>query len=116
METATQRLHRLTSYDPGRDWDVPIDDPWVIQDLETNDLDRLPWFVKRYPADLPRVDNNAHLGGFICGLLLGFLLFPRMTSGRSSYRARQVWVFGCAALFLVLVGYALASFTRPLGG
>ena len=68
------------------------------------------------PADLPRIDNNAHLGGFVCGLVLGFLLFPRMTSGRSSYRARQVWVFGSAALFLVLVGYALASFAQPLGG
>ena len=53
METATQRLHRLTSYEPGQDWDVPIDDPWVVQDLEANDLDRLPWFVKRYPAGLP---------------------------------------------------------------
>jgi hypothetical protein len=55
QETATQRLHRLTSYQPGRDWDLPIDDPWVIQDLEANDLSRLPWFVKRYPEDLPRV-------------------------------------------------------------
>jgi hypothetical protein len=55
METATQRLHRLTSYEPGRDWDLPIDDPWVIQDLEANDLSRLPWFVKRYPSGLPRL-------------------------------------------------------------
>jgi SagB-type dehydrogenase family enzyme len=55
METATQRLHRLTSYEPGRDWDLPIADPWVIQDLEANDLSRLPWFVKRYPAGLPRL-------------------------------------------------------------
>ena len=43
METATQRLHRLTSYEPGRDWDLPLADPWVIQDLEANDLSRLPW-------------------------------------------------------------------------
>jgi hypothetical protein len=55
METVTQRLHRLTSYEPGRDWDLPINDPWVIQDLEANDLSRLPWFVKRYPAGLPRL-------------------------------------------------------------
>jgi hypothetical protein len=55
METATQRLHRLTSYEPGRDWDLPVDDPGVIQDLEANDLSRLPWFVKRYPAGLPRL-------------------------------------------------------------
>jgi hypothetical protein len=55
METATQRLHRLTSYQPGRDWDMPLDDPAVRQDLQVNDYSRLPWFVKRYPEGLPRV-------------------------------------------------------------
>ena len=37
METATQALHRLTSYEPGREWTVPVDDPRVVQDLEVND-------------------------------------------------------------------------------
>jgi SagB-type dehydrogenase family enzyme len=55
METATHRLHRLTSYEPGRDWDAPADDPGVLQDLQVNDPARLPWFVKRYPGDLPRI-------------------------------------------------------------
>ncbi len=55
METATRRLHRLTSYEPGRDWDAPVNDPGVLQDLQVNDFGRLPWFVKRYPADLPRI-------------------------------------------------------------
>jgi hypothetical protein len=55
VETATQTLHRLTSYQPGRAWDVPVADPRVRQDLVTNDMDRLPWFVKRYPEPLPRV-------------------------------------------------------------
>jgi hypothetical protein len=55
METATQRLHRLTSYEPGRPWDAPVDDPEVLQDLQVNDFGRLPWFVKRYPEGLPRV-------------------------------------------------------------
>ena len=55
METATQTLHRLTSYEPGREWDEPVDDPRVVQDLEVNDLDRLPWFYKRYEGSLPRV-------------------------------------------------------------
>lgn len=55
METATQTLHRLTSYEPGREWDEPIDDPLVVQDLEVNDLERLPWFYKRYAQSLPRV-------------------------------------------------------------
>jgi hypothetical protein len=39
VETATQALHRLTSCEPGRD-------PRVLQDLETNDLDQLPWFSR----------------------------------------------------------------------
>ncbi len=55
METATQTLHRLTSYEPGREWDEAIDDPRVLQDLQVNDLDRLPWFYKRYGGSLPRV-------------------------------------------------------------
>src|ERR1700730_5990623 len=36
VETATQTLHRLTSYQPGRDWDEAIDDPRIVQDLEAN--------------------------------------------------------------------------------
>jgi Nitroreductase family len=55
VETATQTLHRLTSYEPGREWDEPPDDPLVLQDLQTNDLERLPWFYKRYEPSLPRV-------------------------------------------------------------
>lgn len=54
-ETATQTLHRLTSYEPGRDWDEAIEDPRVVQDLEVNDFDQLPWFYKRYAEKLPRV-------------------------------------------------------------
>jgi hypothetical protein len=65
VETATQRLHRLTSftwswYAPSRDeddlvWTPPVDDPRVLQDLEVNDVARLPWFYKRYAQPLPRV-------------------------------------------------------------
>src|SRR6266545_3680282 len=55
VETATQALHRLTSYEPGREWTQPVDDPRVLQDLEVNDLARFPWFIKRYLRPLPRV-------------------------------------------------------------
>ena len=61
------------------------------------------------PNALPSVDNNAHLGGFLFGLALGFPLFPRMTSGKSSYRARQRLVFALAALLLCLIGYGLTK-------
>jgi hypothetical protein len=55
VETTAQTLHRLTSYEPGREWDEPVDDPRVVQDLEVNDLARFPWFTKRYEQSLPRV-------------------------------------------------------------
>ena len=65
MQTATQTLHRLTSftwgwYEPSREdddleWSVPVDDPRVVRDLEPNDLERFPWFFKRYARTLPRV-------------------------------------------------------------
>jgi hypothetical protein len=63
--TATQTLHRLTSYtwswyEPAREddeliWSMPVDDPRVVHDLVPNDLDRFPWFFKRYAGSLPRV-------------------------------------------------------------
>ncbi len=53
-ETATQLLHRLTSYEPNRDWTDPIADLRVVQDLVVNDFDRLPRFYKEYGRDLPR--------------------------------------------------------------
>ena len=52
VETATQALHRLTSYEPGREWDEPVDDARVLQDLVANDMTRRTWFYKRYPEHL----------------------------------------------------------------
>jgi hypothetical protein len=64
VETATQTLHRLTSmgpYDDEHAWDPPVDDPRVVRDLVVNDIERLPWFYKRYPQSLPRVGLPAEL-------------------------------------------------------
>ncbi|MDT5034448.1 MAG: hypothetical protein QOC94_4619 [Actinoplanes sp.] len=61
METATQILHRLTSYEPGREWDDTLDDPRLVLELVPNDPARFPWFYKRYAGDLPRVPLPAEL-------------------------------------------------------
>jgi hypothetical protein len=61
VETATQTLHRLTSIDRAfadsaeREWTAPVDDPHVVQGFEANDLERFPWFYKRYGQSLPRL-------------------------------------------------------------
>ena len=56
-----------------------------------------------------RIDNSAHIGGFLAGLALGPGLVPRMTSGRTRYLARQKVVFIIAALALSLFGYWIAN-------
>ena len=60
-ESATQALHRITSYgpydpeQPERIWEPPVEDRLVVSDLVVNDSARLPWFYKRYAEDLPTV-------------------------------------------------------------
>jgi rhomboid protease GluP len=56
-----------------------------------------------------RIDNSAHVGGFLSGLALGVPLVPRMTSGRTRYLRRQKLTFAAAAFFLSLFGYWIAN-------
>jgi rhomboid protease GluP len=55
-----------------------------------------------------RIDNSAHIGGFLCGLALGVPLVPRMTSGRDRYLQRQKATFAAACFVLALFGYYIA--------
>ncbi len=55
MDSGAGLLHRLTSYTPDRDWDVPVDDPRVRHDLISNDMATVPPFMKGYPAGLPAI-------------------------------------------------------------
>jgi hypothetical protein len=55
MDTGAGLLHRLTSYEPGREWDVPADDPRVRHDLTPNDPDLFPPSMKTYADGLPVV-------------------------------------------------------------
>lgn len=56
-----------------------------------------------------RIDNSAHIGGFLCGLALGPGLLSQMTAGRARYLARQRGVFLAAAFVLSLFGYWIAN-------
>jgi len=57
-----------------------------------------------------RIDNSAHIGGFLSGLALGPGLVPYMTAGRARYLGRQKIVFIAAAFILSLFGYWIANF------
>jgi len=48
-------FHRLTSYEPTREWDEAADDPWLVRSFEPNDMERIPPPVKSFPNGLPVV-------------------------------------------------------------
>ncbi|XP_030532890.1 RHOMBOID-like protein 3 isoform X1 [Rhodamnia argentea] len=69
---------------------------------------------------LPHVNNFAHIGGFLTGFLLGFILLPRPQLAwldhrnlpadvpvKSKYKAYQ-YVFWLASLLLLLAGFTVA--------
>ena len=60
-------------------------------------------------TSIVRIDNSAHIGGFLSGLALGVPLLPRMTSGRARYLERQKVTFLIAAFLLALFGYWIAN-------
>ena len=55
MDSGAGLLHRLTSYTPDQDWDVPVNDPRVRHDLVPNDMATVPPSMKAYPDGLPVV-------------------------------------------------------------
>lgn len=67
-------FHRLTSYEPGREWTDTVDDPWLVTSFEPNDPERMPPPVKELPAGLPFVSLPRELpapGGSTLAVLGG---------------------------------------------
>jgi rhomboid protease GluP len=60
-------------------------------------------------TSIVRIDNHAHIGGFLSGMALGVPLVPRMTSGRTRYLKRQKITFAAAAFLLVLFAYFITK-------
>lgn len=59
-----------------------------------------------------KIDNMAHLGGFLSGLAMGVPLAPVLGTGREPYLRRQRIVFSFVAGILILFGYGIFRFWR----
>lgn len=59
-----------------------------------------------------KIDNMAHLGGFLSGLAMGVPLAPVLGTGREPYMRRQKIVFAVVAGGLVLFAYGIVRFWK----
>lgn len=57
-----------------------------------------------------RIDNMAHLGGFLSGLLLGALMIPRIGAPKPRFERRRLWSVAGMAFGLLLATYWVHSF------
>ena len=113
FESGAGLLHRLTSVDAERGWDVLADDPRLRHDLEYNTVETLSPQVKEYggglrvlalPRELPRPDVS------VCAALAGLpvagqpldadqlarILFLGAGVVRTAERAGRTWLFRAA--------------------
>jgi rhomboid protease GluP len=59
------------------------------------------------------VDNSAHIGGFLCGLLFAAPMVPRIGSPRSEFQFKLRLTVGLVVLLLVLFGFYVAHIPPP---
>ncbi len=63
-----------------------------------------------------QIDNMAHLGGFVGGILLGLPLVPRIGAPRSTFVRRRAMAFAVMAFLLLLFAWGLRAAFAPAGG
>jgi rhomboid protease GluP len=61
------------------------------------------------------IDNSAHIGGFLCGLLFAVPLVPRIGSPRSEFKTRMRIAVSAIVVLLVLFGFYVAHIPPPRG-
>ncbi len=55
------------------------------------------------------IDNSAHVGGFLCGLLFAAPMIPRIGSRRSDFQLQLGLTVAMVALILVLLGFFIST-------
>ncbi|MGA2755228.1 MAG: rhomboid family intramembrane serine protease [Terracidiphilus sp.] len=61
------------------------------------------------------VDNSAHIGGFLCGLLFAVPMVPRIGSPRGEFQFKLRLTVALVVLLLVLFGFYIAHVPPPQG-
>ena len=61
------------------------------------------------------IDNSAHIGGCLCGLLFALPLVPRIGSPRSEFQTRMRLAVAVVVILLVLFGFYVAHIPPPQG-
>jgi rhomboid protease GluP len=59
------------------------------------------------------IDNSAHVGGFLCGLLFAAPMVPRIGSERGEFQMRLRLAVGMVVLLLVLFGFYTSRLLPP---
>lgn len=66
-----------------------------------------------------QIDNMAHLGGFVCGILMGLPMVPRIGADPRAFLLRRRVAIALMVFVLMLLAYGVYSFhlgkTPPLG-
>lgn len=61
------------------------------------------------------IDNSAHIGGCLCGLLFAVPLVPRIGSPRGEFKTRMRLAIASIVILLVLFGFYVAHIPPPQG-